>query len=436
MNFQQGLSGLNSTSKNLEVIGNNVANANTYGSKSSRAEFADIYANALSGAGTGTVGIGVRLQTVAQQFTQGSISSTDNPLDIAINGNGFFQVTDTSGALLYTRNGQFKLDRDGYIINNAGQNLMGYAATPDGTIVPKAASKLQLPTNGIDPKGTTKVTMEMNLDSRMAAKDPTVAANSFDPTNAATYHNATSLTVYDAKGDAVPVTFYYVKTATTGTTDSWDVFATAGADNATDVFSSSLTPSSSGGKTPLARVTYTNGTNPTVSPNPVQTSILSSNINSTNGTTKSQDIANVAFDFASSTQWGSSFAITNMSQDGYTAGELASLKVENNGIITARYTNGQTKSAGQLELATFRNPQGLQPVGGNAWAATYTSGDPVVGTATSGTMGALQSGALEESNVDLTGELVNMMTAQRIYQANAQTIKTQDAVLQTLVSLR
>jgi flagellar hook protein FlgE len=425
MNFQQGLSGLNASSKNLEVIGNNVANANTYGAKASRAEFADIYANSLSGTGTGNIGIGVRMQTVAQQFTQGSITATENPLDIAINGSGFFQVSDPSGARLYTRNGQFKMDREGYVVNNEGQNLMGYAATSDGSIVPKAASKLQLPTDGIDPVATTKIDMEMNLDARVT---PVPTTTTFDMTNAKTYNNATSLTVYDKEGQAVPVTFYFKKIeasdANAGTNDQWEVYMSA---------NGVQTPSDG---TPLRTIEYSGG-------KPVNGPITVTQIipqTTANGVTTEPitglDGTGVTFDLSASTQWGASFSVTDLTQDGYTAGELSSLQVEDNGIVTARYTNGQTKSAGQIELATFRNPQGLQAMGGNVWAASYASGDPVVGTPNSGTMGLLQSGALEESNVDLTGELVNMITAQRVYQANAQTIKTQDSVLQTLVSLR
>ncbi|MEO9067733.1 MAG: flagellar hook-basal body complex protein, partial [Caldimonas sp.] len=198
MGFQQGLSGLNASSKNLEVIGNNIANANTYGAKVARAEFADVYANALGGS-SNAIGIGTTLAAVAQQFTQGNVTSTDNPNDIAINGGGFFEVTSPTGALSYTRNGQFKVDNSGYVVNNQGQRLMGYPANAAGVIIPGAASALQMPTAGITPAITTSITMEMNLDARLAVTLPTAGAP-IDFANPSTYNNATSQTVYDAKG--------------------------------------------------------------------------------------------------------------------------------------------------------------------------------------------------------------------------------------------
>lgn len=415
MNFQQGLSGLNTTSKSLEVIGNNIANASTYGAKASRAEFADIYAGALGASGgTSNIGIGVNLAAVTQQFSQGTISSTENSLDVAINGSGFFQVLDTSGALLYSRNGQFKVDNEGYIVNNQGQQLLGYQADAEGVVIPSAASALRLPTAGIAPKETTSVNMEVNLDSRATATTTAIDFN-----DATTYTKATSQTLYDVKGQAVAMTYYFKKTAT----DTWDVYATANGTTIAD--------DGAGNPAAVTSITFpTSGAAPTSPAAPVAITVPAAADGSYEAMT------GLTLDLSSATQYGSSFSVTDLTQDGYAPGELSSLQIAENGVITARYTNGTSKAAGQIELANFRNPQGLQALGGNAWAVTYASGDPVKGTPTSGTMGALQSGALEESNVDLTGELVNMITAQRIYQANAQTIKTQDAVLQTLVSLR
>src|SRR5881397_3078676 len=221
MSFQQGLSGLNASSKNLEIIGNNIANANTYGTKSSRAEFSDVYASALSGAGTSSVGIGTNLSAVAQQFSQGNITTTDNPLDLAINGAGFFQVTDGKSPVEYARNGQFKIDRDGFIVNNQHQKLMGYPADGSGVIQPGQAVPLQLPTAGINPNATSQIAIEMNLDSRKGATVP--ATGTIDFSDAKTYNNATSLTAYDAKGQDVALTYYFQKAAT----DTWNVYVTA-----------------------------------------------------------------------------------------------------------------------------------------------------------------------------------------------------------------
>jgi flagellar hook protein FlgE len=417
MSFQQGLSGLNASSKNLEVIGNNVANANTFGAKSSRAEFADMYASAISG---NNIGIGVNLQAVTQQFTQGNITTTSSPLDLAINGNGFFEVSN-GNQTLYTRNGQFQADKDGYLVTDAGLKLVGYPAANNGTIQPGAAVPLQLPTSGVAPNPTSKITVDMNLDARKAVTLP-AGTPQVDFSDATTYNDATSVTVFDAKGQDVALTYYFQKSAT----DTWNVYATA---NGT-----SVNTDASGNPLPVTTINFPpNGGTPT-SPLGTVAMDIPSTTNAAGATTL--PITAVAFDVTGATQFGSTFGVTSMSQDGYTAGQLTSVTIEKDGIVTATYSNGQSKPAGQLELATFRNPQGLNPLGGNLWARSYASGDPTVGTPGSGNFGALQAGALEESNVDLTGELVNMITAQRVYQANAQTIKTQDQVLQTLVNLR
>ncbi len=417
MSFQQGLSGLNASSKNLEVIGNNVANANTVGAKTSRAEFGDMYASAINGSG---IGIGVNLQAVTQQFTQGNITTTSNPLDLAINGSGFFEVSNGTQTL-YTRNGQFQANKDGYITSNAGLKLVGYPAAKDGTIQPGAALPLQLPTAGVAPNPTSKITIEMNLDARKAVTLP-LTTPQIDFSNAATYNDATSVTVFDAKGQDVALTYFFQKAAT----DTWNVYATANG--------KSINVDVSGNPLPATTINFpANGGKPTAPAGPVPISIPSTT-NAAGATTLA--ISPVALDLTGATQFGSGFGVTSMVQDGYTAGQLTGVSIEKTGIVMATYSNGQSKPAGQLELATFRNPQGLNPLGGNLWARSYASGDPTVGTPTSGNIGALQAGALEQSNTDLTGELVDMITAQRIYQANAQTIKTQDQVLQTLVNLR
>jgi flagellar hook protein FlgE len=420
MSFQQGLSGLNASSKSLEVIGNNVANASTYGAKASRAEFADLYANAVNGAGSTAIGIGVQVAAVAQQFTQGNITSTDNPLDLALNGAGFFQVTDGTNVPEYTRNGQFKVDSNGFIVNDQGLKLMGYPADATGAIQAGQAVPLQMPTAGITPAATSKISMELNLDARSQVTVP-AAGVPIDFTDPSTYNNATSLTVYDAKGQDVALTYYFQKAAT----DTWNVYVTANG-----------TPIATAGGNPAASTTITfpaNGGTPTAPVGTVPLNIPSVT-NAAGAVTV--PIPNVALDVSGATQYGAEFGVTNLAQDGYAAGQLIGVQFESNGIVNARYSNGQSKPAGQLEIANFRNPQGLQPMGGNAWTRTAESGNPIVGVPGSGNLGALQAGALEESNVDLTAELVNMITAQRVYQANAQTIKTQDQILQTIVNLR
>jgi len=421
MSFQQGLSGLNASSKNLEIIGNNVANAGTYGFKNSRAEFADVYANAMNGAGSNNIGIGVTLSKVAQQFTQGNITTTENSMDLAINGSGFFQVSDGKNPTMYTRNGQFKIDRDGFIVNNQAQKLLGYQADNQGVIQPGQAVPIQLPTAGINPQQTGSIKLEMNLDARAAVTLP-AAGDRIDFDDPTTYNNATSVTVYDAKGQDVALTYYFQKAGT----DQWNVYVAVNGDP--------ISTDGSGVPTPLSTMQFpTNGSNPTSPNTPINLDIPAS-VRPGGGDTL--PITGIQLDLTDATQYGAGFGVTDLTQDGYAPGQLSGITIENNGIVMARYSNGQSKPAGQIEVANFRNPQGLQPMGGNAWSATYGSGDPVVGAPGDGNFGVLQSGALEESNVDLTGELVNMITAQRVYQANAQTIKTTDSILQTLVNLR
>ncbi len=420
MSFQQGLSGLNATSKNLDIIGNNIANTNTFGAKVSRGEFSDVYAAALNGAGANAVGIGTTLAAVSQQFTQGNITSTGNPMDLAISGAGFFQVSDGANPALYSRNGQFKVNQEGYIVNNQGLRLVGYAADGTGVIQPGNAVPLQLPTAGIKPNATSEIQMEMNLDSRAATTAPALGA-AIDFNDPTTYNNATSLTVYDAKGQNVALTYYFQKAAT----DTWNVFVTANG-----------APVSGTLAAPVATTTINFPSTGGAPLSPVGPVVF--NIPATTNAAGAQTLAmtGVLLDLDGATQYGAGFGVTDLSQDGYAPGQLTGINIEDNGIVMARYSNGQSKPAGQIELATFRNPQGLQPSGGNAWARSFASGDPIVGVPGQGNLGVLQAGALEESNVDLTAELVSMITAQRIYQANAQTIKTQDQVLQTLVNLR
>jgi flagellar hook protein FlgE len=417
MAFQQGLSGLNATSKNLSVIGNNIANANTYGAKASRAEFADMYANAINGSGGNAIGIGVNLAAVTQRFTQGNISTTESGLDIAINGNGFFQL-DSGGTTVYSRNGQFQLDKDGNIVNGTGGRLLGYAANADGDIIPSTVQALRLPTAGVAPSATSEVGLELNLDSRLAGPD---AALVFDPADPDTYNNATSVTVYDDKGQEMALTFYFRKSDTVD--DTWDIYMTANgqampADGSPIVDDMNFAADGGSLVAPVGTVPITVDAGVPLTAGGASLAI------------------NFDLDVSNATQYGAAFSVTDLTQDGYAPGQLTGVSIDKTGIIKAQYSNGQSKSAGQLVLATFRNPQGLQPLGGNAWGASFGSGDPIVGAAGQGNFGLLQSGALEESNVDLTAELVNMITAQRAYQANAQSIKTEDQVLQTLVNLR
>jgi flagellar hook protein FlgE len=416
MSFQQGLSGLNAASKQLEVIGNNVSNANTVGFKQSRAEFADVFANSITGGGGSQIGIGTNLATVAQQFTQGNITSTNNSLDIAINGNGFFRMS-SNGAVTYTRNGQFQLDKFGYIVDSASKRLTGYAADTNGNILSGAAVDLQINTADIQPVATTEIEGTINLDSR---NNPMPAVPAFDPTDPTTYNNSTAVTVYDSLGNSHTLQNFFRKTSA----NTWNVYTTV------DGVSTPALPATT------AVMTFTGtGVSPTIVP--ALPSVTFTPLNSATPAV-ANGAANVTttIDYSKSTQFGSAFSINSLSQDGFTSGRLSGFNTSSDGTIVGRYSNGQSKNLGRVVLSSFTNPNGLQSLGGNAWSVSASSGPALTGAPGSGLLGVLQSSAVEDSNVDLTAELVNMITAQRVYQANAQTIKTQDQVLQTLVNLR
>jgi flagellar hook protein FlgE len=437
MGFQQGLSGLSVSARNLEVIGNNVANANTFGAKASRAEFADVYAKALNGAGSSQAGIGARVAAVAQQFTQGNITTTENPLDLAVNGDGFFKVQRwdenpltgelfKNGPELYTRNGQFKLDKQGYLVNNEGHRLLGQmpGSTGDG-------DPLKLGLSGGSAQPTSIITAKFNLN----ASEPVPAASApiFNPTDTTTYGFSTTQTVYDESGETVPLQYYFRKTAT----DEWNVYVAANGQMLNSDYSvqpptynqvATVTFPSSG-KAPTRVVDY-NGVD--TGDNKFTLPTIAAGLSSTT----QSEIAGVRVDFSNFTQYAGKSAVNDLYQNGYAKGDFSSFSVDSSGAILVRYTNGQTVNEGQLYLARFNNPQGLQPEGGNEWSVTAASGAAQTGIPGSGKLGLLQGGALEESNVDLTGELVSMIVAQRMYQANAQTIKAEDQVLQTLVNLR
>ncbi len=401
MSFQQGLSGLNAAAKNLDAIGNNVANANTVGFKQSQAQFADVYANSLTGAGGSQIGIGTKVAQVAQQFTQGNITATNNPLDISINGGGFFRM-DNSGEVTYQRNGQFQLNKDGFIVNPTGATLTGYTANASGVLSTGAPAPLAINTSDLVPQVTTAANAVLNLDSSSAV--PALAFDMNDPT---TFNNSTALSVYDSLGNSHSVQTYYVKTGP----GAWDVHASM--DGGAAFSAGALTFDVNGG--------LTGGSPLTIPPQAVTTGAAP---------------LGFTMDFTGTTQFGSTFSVNTLNQDGYTSGRLAGFNIGADGTIVGRYTNGQSAVMGQVVLANFANPNGLQQLGNNMWAESSTSGSPLVGSPNTGSLGVLQSSAVEDSNVDLTAELVNMITAQRVYQANAQTIKTQDAVLQTLVNLR
>lgn len=574
MSFQQGLSGLNSSARQLDAIGNNVANSNTVGYKLSQAQFADMFAASLSGSTAQQIGTGVRLAAVAQQFTQGNITNTNNSMDTAVSGQGFFRMVDQAGAVSYSRNGQFQVDKNGFIVNNQGHRVSGYAPNAAGVIVAAAPVPLQINAADLTPKVTAAVSVGANLDSRSlgtGAGGAVPVLSAFNPADPTSYNNSTSLTVYDSLGVSHVASIYFQRqpiapttaalaaaapvnqiTVAAGTAAGMQIGNTitiAGAGNAAGTApltatitaiagdTISFTPMTSGAiaagagvtsnaasanwKTfltvdgalvPAAASTVAAAPAPTtttmtmaalppglavgdsisiagagagvpagahvatitaigpgvsditfspaavvapaagavvtatiplstlsfdtlgklVSPaGPPLGQVLSQTFNPTGAAPQL-----LTFNFGQTSQYGGNFGVNSMTQDGYASGRLNGFAVGPDGVIQGRYTNGQSRPLGQVLLANFTNPQGLQSIGNNEWIETNTSGTALVGSPGTGSLGVLQSSALEDSNVDLTAELVNMITAQRAYQANAQTIKTQDQVLQTLVNLR
>ncbi|MDM0074638.1 flagellar hook protein FlgE [Variovorax sp. J2P1-59] len=406
MSFSQGISGLGVAAANLDVIGNNIANSGTVGYKSAAATFQDVYAGSR-------VGLGASVSGVVQNFTQGVTQTSSRPLDVAIlNGDGFYRLTSASGEVMYSRNGQFTKDKDGYIINGSGLRLTGYGVNASGGISGGTPTAIQIPTGGMAPKATVGIQAEFNLDSREAVPTKTP----FNATDSDTFNYSNAVgPVYDSLGNPHDLAVYFVKSPTPANT--WSVYGTMdGAPMSGGAALSTLTfdtngnlTAPAGGSIALPVQTYTTGA----------------------------ATATMTVDLSGTTQRGATNGMRALSQDGYTSGELTSYSINPDGTITGKFSNEQTQLLGQIVLSSFANPNGLEPKGENMWAETLASGQALTGTPGEGTkLGSLESGALESSNVDLTSELVNLIVAQRNYQANAQTVKTQDQVMQTLMNIR
>lgn len=427
MAFQHGLSGLKAASAKLDVTGNNIANANTVGFKQSQAQFSDVFANSLAG-GKNQIGIGTQVAAVAQEFTQGNVTSSSNPLDVALVGNGFFRMSNSNGAISFTRNGQFHLDKDGFLVNANNLNVTGFAADASGQIIPNVPVNLRLPTADLIPKPTANFATGVNLDARTE-----VSTVSFSATDPQTYAHSTSGEIFDSLGNSHILNLFFQKTAPT----EWSVFATV--DGAADgsgipigVTLDGKNPSNPAPGDPL-KLTFDSGGIMTMPRGPIDITVDFEAIDSDKwGAIPELEFS---FDLTRSTQFGNKFGVNMMSQDGFTSGRLAGYSVSEDGRIQGSYTNGVNRTLGQIALAGFSNPNGLKSLGNNQWAETADSGLPLMGAPLSGMLGSLQSSAVEESNVDLTSELVSLITAQRVYQANAKTIQTQDSVLQTIVNI-
>jgi flagellar hook protein FlgE len=468
MGFATALSGLKAASTNLQVTGNNIANSQTTGFKESRAEFADVYSSSLGGVSKTQSGAGVKVTEVAQQFNQGNIESTQNSLDLAVSGNGFFVLADIvnlpdpanpnapvdpSVPSTYSRNGAFQLNSSGNVVNDKGQYLLAFAPNGDtaaegfsvGVFRPLTISTAQ----GL-PVDTKTINMKLNINAGASA--PTVA---FDPEDPTTYNNTTSVTTYDVQGNAHILSTYYVKLPTA---NEWNVYVylddyglTTGdvpgdaLVNPLEVAATTVVPPP-GIPTPV-KLTFTatgslatvNGSAPAdltaVPPvyavnkaafGPIPLSSIDPNL----------IVNDMAFDlnFFGTTQYATPFSVNGLDQDGLPAGNLTGIDVDGTGVVFARYSNGGSKALGQVALARFQSPQSLAKLGDTSWATTSSAGAPIYGAAGDNNFGGIQSSALEGSNVDLSEQLVKLIVAQQAYQANSQTITTEKTLLQTILN--
>lgn len=393
MSYSIAASGLNAVNEQLDGISNNIANAGTVGYKSMTTDFSAMYA--------GTQAMGVSVAGTAQSISRGgSMVSTGNALDLAINDDGFFVLCDSAGNVTYTRAGSFNTDRDGYIVNASGDYLQGYPVDESGALQTGTVTDLQMKTGSLPAQATSSMTFSANFNAADAAID--TSAIPFDPTNAASYNSTYTTTVYDSLGNEHAVCQYFTKTAD----NSWEVHYTF--DGATQPGATALTFDEQGKLvSPAAAVPMTFSA-PGAAP-----------------------IA-MTFDYAACTQYGSAFSVTTNVADGYASAQQNGVQVDGDGKVYATYSNGERMLQGQVVLATFPDENGLQAVSGTAWVETGESGTPLIGAPGSGTFGALSTGMLESSNVDITSELVDLMTAQRNYQANTKVISASSELDQAL----
>jgi flagellar hook protein FlgE len=456
MSFNTALSGLNASQKELGVVGNNIANANTVGFKESRAQFADVYATSAFGSGGTAVGAGVLLSDVAQQFTQGNLEFTQNSLDLAVSGQGFFVMTPQRGSqeFIYTRAGQFGVNADGYVVNSAGQFLQAFPVNEDGSVRSSSlssAAPLLLPSNAGTPLATDEVQLGLNLPASALPRDPAL----FDPALPNTYHASTSVTIYDSLGNGHIQTTFYVKYThpDPDVNNSWAVYAFVddqpvdieGGVAGRTVGEGSVIPGgvATGGQQQYGILVFDNAGNLDSVNSTSYTGeeaeggvlrIAELDLTRYNGAEGLQNTINYVNN--NPTQYASPFTVTNLSQNGYTTGRLSGIDISDTGVIRANYTNGQSTAIGKLALATFANVQGLRQLGNTAWAESISSGEAQAGEAGTLSLGLIQSGAVESSNVDLTAQLVKLITAQRNFQANAKAIETNSNVTQTVINIR
>ncbi|MBJ2127619.1 flagellar hook protein FlgE [Alteromonas sp. IB21] len=443
MSFNIALSGVAAAQKDLDVTANNIANVNTVGFKESRAEFGDVYAASLLSGSRTKVGDGVLTQEVAQQFHQGSLQFTNSALDLAITGTGYFAMSSdlSSNDFTYTRAGQFKLNDDNFIVNSSGDNLMGFPVNPDGTSSSTALSTT-IPTRVPDSSGSPRQTSEVDIKMNLPANGEYKTVANFDPENQETYNAATSVTIYDSLGESHVMTYYFVRddTDTTANPNDWRVFASvdgtqvqfeSGLDSATLTFDSSgdfvnqvptvirtepLGSTTTGSGTPQNAIT--NGSDPD------QQIIIDFNLDTAQQTINEP------------TQFASGFEVTSLEQDGLAVGRLTGIDIDSDGLIRASFSNGTSEPISRVALVRFANDQGLTQVSNTKWKESIASGEALAGEATTGTFGEINSSALEQANVNLTTELIDMIIAQRNFQANSRALEVNNSLNQTILNIR
>ncbi|MBA6326946.1 flagellar hook protein FlgE [Colwellia sp. MB02u-6] len=451
MSFNIALSGLNAAQKDLDITSNNIANVNTTGFKESRAEFVDVYASSLLSAGKTKVGDGVLTADAAQQFSQGSIKFTNNSLDLAINGNGFFATVPELGSLdtSYTRAGQFKLNQDNFIVNSQGGHLLGFPVNGDGSstsVSLSTAEPIRIPTASGAPEKTSEVNLRMNLPAGEAYIKS--APGNFDSNNPSTFNHSTSATVFDSFGDSHIMTYYFVKDDPSSKPNEWMMFTSVDgemvdleADPGQTNPIAGAAPGVVGARLKFNSVGDFTGIVPSLADGGITTGPLGGNILS-NGADPTQTIS-VNFNLDPSgpnpnepTQFASSFEVTSLQQDGLAVGRLTGIDIGGDGLVRATYSNGTSEPLSRIAMVSFANDQGLKQIGSTGWKESITSGEALAGEAGTGTFGSISSSALEQSNVNLTSELIDLISAQRNFQANSRALEVDNQLNQTILQIR
>lgn len=461
MSFNIALSGVSASQRDLDTTANNIANVNTVGFKESRAEFGDVFASSLLSSGKTKVGDGVLTQEVSQQFSQGSLNFTNNALDLAITGNGFFATVPeiTSRDFSFTRAGQFKLDNDNFVVNSSGDNLLGFPVNPDGTSSSVALSTtepVRIPDSSGSPQATSEVDLRFNLPAAGQILDPA----DFDPTDPLTYNAATSVTVYDSLGDSHIMTYYFLKDNDPNAVNEW--FVVAGVDdtlvditnsdgsNADPLTSVNSLGTNTGNGTAAAKLTFSDGgdfisieaadgiqpLDRKISTEPLGGVVLFNGSDATQQIAIDFNLDPVGANPNEPTQFASAFEVTSLEQDGLPVGRLTGIDIGPDGLVRATFSNGTSEPIVRVALVRFANEQGLTQQSGTQWKESILSGEALAGEATTGTFGDINSSALEQANVNLTTELIDMIIAQRNFQANSRALEVNNQLNQTILNIR